>query len=159
MAKFVTPAEAAPAPVASFPDAVGRAQADRRFPGQGDGGEPVGHLVRALRHRDAHPRQTGGGVSGQARRDRRRSASTGPHDTDKAKAFIAKHAPLAFYQDPKMALPFAFKPVAAGMPTTVIYGADGVERGAWPAGRTGRGKDAKALIDKVLAEKLNRLGR
>lgn len=51
-----------------------------------------------------------------------------------------------------MALPFAFKPPAAGMPTTVIYGADGVERGRLAGDADWSGKDAKALIDKVLAE-------
>ena len=75
-----------------------------------------------------------------------------PDDADKARAFIAKHAPLAFYHDPKMALPFAFKPTASGMPTTIIYGADGVERGRLAGGADWGGKDAKALIDKVLAE-------
>lgn len=75
-----------------------------------------------------------------------------PQDADKARAFIAKHAPLAFYHDPKMALPFAFKPVASGMPTTVIYGPDGVERGRLAGGADWSGEDAKALIDKILAE-------
>lgn len=75
-----------------------------------------------------------------------------PADGPKAQAFIAQHAPLTFYHDPKMALPFAFKPVAAGMPTTIIYGADGVERGRLAGGADWSGKDAKALLDKVLAE-------
>ncbi|MDP3854822.1 MAG: TlpA disulfide reductase family protein [Phenylobacterium sp.] len=75
-----------------------------------------------------------------------------PDDEAKARMFIAKHAPLNFYHDPNMALPFAFKPVAAGMPTTVIYGADGVERGRLAGGADWSSKDAKALIDKVLAE-------
>jgi len=75
-----------------------------------------------------------------------------PDDEAKARAFIAKHAPLNFYHDPKMALPFAFKPAAVGMPTTVIYGADGVERGRLSGDADWSGKDAKALIDKVLAE-------
>jgi hypothetical protein len=51
-----------------------------------------------------------------------------------------------------MALPFAFKPVASGMPTTIIYGPDGVERGRLAGGADWSGKDARALIDKVLAE-------
>ncbi|UTP40511.1 TlpA family protein disulfide reductase [Phenylobacterium sp. LH3H17] len=75
-----------------------------------------------------------------------------PDDEAKARAFIAKHAPLAFYHDPKMAIPFAFKPAAVGMPTTVIYGADGVERGRLAGEADWSGKEAKALIDKVLAE-------
>lgn len=75
-----------------------------------------------------------------------------PEDAEKARAFIAKHGPLAFYHDPKMALPFAFKPPAAGMPTTIIYGPDGVERGRLSGEADWSGKDAKALIDRILAE-------
>jgi thiol-disulfide isomerase/thioredoxin len=72
-------------------------------------------------------------------------------DVDKARQFIAQHPPLAFYDDPQMKLPFALKPVAAGMPTTVIYGADGMERARVSGGADWSGPDAKALIDKVLA--------
>lgn len=75
-----------------------------------------------------------------------------PGAVEKAKLFIAKHAPLAFYNDPEMKLPFALKPPAAGMPTTVIYGADGLERGRISGDADWSGPDAKALIDKVLAE-------
>lgn len=75
-----------------------------------------------------------------------------PDAADKAKAFIAKHAPLAFYHDPKMALPFAVKPAAVGMPTTIIYGPDGVERGRVAGDADWSGAEAKAVIDKVLAE-------
>lgn len=71
---------------------------------------------------------------------------------DKAKAFIAKHAPLVFYHDPKMAMPFAVKPAAVGMPTTIIYGADGVERARVSGEADWSGKEAKAVIDKLLAE-------
>lgn len=75
-----------------------------------------------------------------------------PEEADKAKAFIAKHAPLAFYQDPKMSMPFAVKPAAVGMPTTIIYGKDGMERARVSGEADWSGKDAKAVIDKVLAE-------
>ncbi|MFN3513123.1 MAG: TlpA family protein disulfide reductase [Phenylobacterium sp.] len=74
-----------------------------------------------------------------------------PADEEKARAFIAKHAPLAFYHDPKMALPFAFTPPAAGMPTTVIYGADGRERARLSGDADWSSAEAKAVIDKVLA--------
>jgi thiol-disulfide isomerase/thioredoxin len=74
-------------------------------------------------------------------------------DIDKAKAFIAQHAPLTYYGDPQMKLPFALKPPAAGMPTTVIYGADGLERGRISGGADWSGADARALIDHVLADK------
>ena len=75
-----------------------------------------------------------------------------PGSADKARAFIAKHAPLKFYSDPGMKLPFAFTPPAAGMPTTVIYGPDGVERGRISGEADWSGRDARAVIDRVLAE-------
>jgi thiol-disulfide isomerase/thioredoxin len=74
-----------------------------------------------------------------------------PGEVDKAKAFIAQHPPLKFYNDPKMKLPFALVPAAAGMPTTVIYGKDGVERGRLSGAAVWSGADAKAVVDKVLA--------
>jgi thiol-disulfide isomerase/thioredoxin len=73
-----------------------------------------------------------------------------PGEVDKAKAFIAQNAPLAFYSDPQMKLPFALKPPAAGMPTTVIYGQDGLERGRLSGGADWSGPDAKAVIDRLL---------
>jgi thiol-disulfide isomerase/thioredoxin len=75
-----------------------------------------------------------------------------PEDLSKAQAFIAKHAPLRFYHDPTMRLPFALKPAAAGMPTTVIYGPDGLERGRVAGEADWSGPDAKKVIDAVLAE-------
>ena len=75
-----------------------------------------------------------------------------PADVDKAKLFIAQHAPLGFYSDPQMKMPFALKPPAAGMPTTVIYGADGLERARLSGGADWSGADARAVIDHVLAE-------
>jgi thiol-disulfide isomerase/thioredoxin len=76
----------------------------------------------------------------------------GDRDADKARSFIASHAPLAFYRDPKLKLPYDIKPAAAGMPTTVIYGKDGVERARLSGGADWSGPDAKAVIDKLLAE-------
>ena len=75
-----------------------------------------------------------------------------PEDQAKAREFIAKHAPLPYYADPNFKLPFAFKPPATGMPTTVIFGRDGVERARLSGGADWSGPDAKAVIDKVLAE-------
>ena len=74
-------------------------------------------------------------------------------DVDKAKAFIASHPPLGFYNDPQMKLPFALKPQASGMPTTIIYGADGLERGRLAGGADWSGPDARAVIDHVLGER------
>ncbi len=69
-----------------------------------------------------------------------------------AKAFIAGKAPLAFYNDPAAKLPWALKPPAAGMPTTVIYGKDGLERGRVSGEADWAGAGARTVIDKVLAE-------
>ena len=74
-------------------------------------------------------------------------------DLEKARAFIAKNAPLAFYSDPQMKLPFAFTPPVSGMPTTVIYSADGRELGRLSGGADWSGPDARAVIDRALAER------
>jgi len=70
---------------------------------------------------------------------------------EKAKAFIAQHAPLTFYNDPKARMPFALSPPAAGVPTTVIYGKDGVEFARLPGEADWSGPDARAVIDAALA--------
>ena len=75
-----------------------------------------------------------------------------PDALDAAKAFIAQQAPLAFYNDPEAKLPWALKPGAAGMPTTVVYGRDGLERGRVSGEADWDGAAAHALIDKALAE-------
>lgn len=74
-----------------------------------------------------------------------------PDELAKAKAFIAKNAPLAFYNDPDAKLPWALKPQAAGMPTTLILGKDGLERGRISGEADWAGPGAKAVIDKALA--------
>jgi thiol-disulfide isomerase/thioredoxin len=151
MAKFVVPAEAAPAPATSFLDAQGAPKRIADFRGKvtvvnlwATWCAPcvieMPTLAKLAASYEGKPVQV---VVVSVDR---------PQDADKARAFIAKHAPLAFYHDPNMALPFAFKPPAAGMPTTIIYGADGVERGRLAGDADWSGKDAKALIDKVLAE-------
>ena len=151
MAKFVTPVEAAPAPATSFQDATGAQTRIADFKGKvtvvnlwatwcGPCVIEMPTLAKLAADYQGKPVQV---VAISVDR---------PADADKARAFIAKHVPLAFYHDPKMALPFAFKPTASGMPTTIIYGADGVERGRLAGGADWGGKDAKALIDKVLAE-------
>lgn len=71
---------------------------------------------------------------------------------DAARAFIGQHAPLSFYNDPEAKMPWALKPLAAGMPTTVIYGKDGLERGRVSGEADWGGAGAKRVIDKVLAE-------
>ena len=76
----------------------------------------------------------------------------GDRDLDKARAFIAQNAPLGFYRDPKLKLPYDFKPAATGMPTTIIFGKDGIERGRLAGGADWSGAEAKAVIDMILAE-------
>jgi thiol-disulfide isomerase/thioredoxin len=71
---------------------------------------------------------------------------------DQAKAFLAQQAPLAFYNDPEAKLPWALKPAANGMPTTIILGKDGLERGRIAGEADWAGPGAKAVIDKLLAE-------
>jgi thiol-disulfide isomerase/thioredoxin len=73
-------------------------------------------------------------------------------DLDKAKAFIGQNAPLAFYHDKEMKLPFKLEPIAVGMPTTVIYGKDGLERGRVSGEADWSSASAKKIIDKALAE-------
>ncbi len=73
-----------------------------------------------------------------------------PTEIDKARAFIGQHAPLAFYSDPNMKLAFDLIPPAPGMPTTVIYGTDGIERARLSGGADWGGEDAKAVVDHVL---------
>jgi thiol-disulfide isomerase/thioredoxin len=69
-----------------------------------------------------------------------------------ARAFIASHAPLKFYSDPDAKMPWQLKPIVEGMPTTVIYGRDGLERGRVSGEADWSGAAAKAVIDKVLQE-------
>jgi len=74
-----------------------------------------------------------------------------PDDTAKAKQFLAKHAPLKFYQDKAMKLPFVLKPAADGTPITIIYGKDGLEKGRLSGDADWSQPDAHAAIDKALA--------
>ena len=69
-----------------------------------------------------------------------------------AKAFIAANAPLKLYNDPEAKLPWTLKPNADGMPTTIILGKDGLERGRVSGEADWAGPGATAVIDKVLGE-------
>ena len=74
-------------------------------------------------------------------------------DTDKARAFIAEHPPLAFYQDPRSAFAFGLDPAAEGYPTTLIYDRNGHERARLSGGADWNGADARAVVDALLAER------
>ncbi|MBU1374416.1 MAG: TlpA family protein disulfide reductase [Alphaproteobacteria bacterium] len=69
----------------------------------------------------------------------------------KARIFIAQHAPLKFYHDREMKLPFKLSPPAPGAPTTVIYGKDGLEVARVAGEADWSGKEARAIVDKALA--------
>ena len=75
-----------------------------------------------------------------------------PEQAAEAKAFIAKQAPLAFYNDPAAKFQWALKPAASGMPTTLILGKDGLERGRISGQADWAGPGAKAVIDKIRAD-------
>jgi thiol-disulfide isomerase/thioredoxin len=75
-----------------------------------------------------------------------------PDKVAEAKAFIAAQAPLKFYSDPDSKFPFKVSPPAAGMPTTLILGKDGRERGRVSGDVNWAGPEAKAVIDRILAE-------
>ncbi|MBS0362532.1 MAG: TlpA family protein disulfide reductase [Proteobacteria bacterium] len=75
-----------------------------------------------------------------------------PDALEQAKAFIAQNAPLKLYNDPTGKLPFVLKPTAVGMPTTLILGKDGLERGRISGEADWAGDGAKKVIDKVLTE-------
>jgi thiol-disulfide isomerase/thioredoxin len=74
-------------------------------------------------------------------------------DREKARAFIADHPPLAFYQDPRYALAFALSPPAEGFPTTVIYDRAGRERARLSGAADWNGPDARAIVEALLTEK------
>jgi len=74
-----------------------------------------------------------------------------PDALDQAKAFIAQQPPLAFYNDPEAKLPWALKPPPAGMPTTIILGKDGLERGRISGEADWSGAGARQVIDRLLA--------
>jgi thiol-disulfide isomerase/thioredoxin len=74
-------------------------------------------------------------------------------DREKARAFIAEHAPLRFYQDPNYALAFALDPPAEGFPTTVLYDAQGHERARLSGAADWRGPDARAVVAALIARR------
>lgn len=71
---------------------------------------------------------------------------------ERARAFIGEHAPLTFYQDPELALPFAVTPAAEGFPTTIIYGGDGKERARLTGPADWSSPEARAVIETLLAQ-------
>jgi thiol-disulfide isomerase/thioredoxin len=72
-------------------------------------------------------------------------------DEVQGRAFIARNPPLGFYTEPTYAFAFAFKPVVEGMPTTVIYDRNGVEKARLVGGADWSGPDARKVVDALLA--------
>jgi thiol-disulfide isomerase/thioredoxin len=68
-------------------------------------------------------------------------------DRANAQAFIAKRPPLPFYNEPKFALAYAFKPLIAGLPTTVLIDPAGNVRARVPGGADWSGPDAQKVVD------------
>jgi thiol-disulfide isomerase/thioredoxin len=75
-----------------------------------------------------------------------------PEQKAEAQAFVAAQRPLAFYNDPDAKFPWQLKPAATGMPTTVILGKDGLERGRISGEADWAGPGARQVIDRALAE-------
>jgi thiol-disulfide isomerase/thioredoxin len=71
---------------------------------------------------------------------------------EEARAFIGEHAPLKFYSDPAAKLPWQVTPAIEGMPTTIVYGRDGLERGRVAGEADWAGPEARSVIDRILAE-------
>jgi len=73
-----------------------------------------------------------------------------PGETEAAKAFIAENAPLDFYQDSSLELPYAFDPYVVGFPTTVVYDRSGMERARLVGEADWSTAEAKAVVDHLL---------
>jgi thiol-disulfide isomerase/thioredoxin len=68
-------------------------------------------------------------------------------DRANAEAFIAKRPPLPFYNEPKFAIAYAFKPLVQGLPTTVLIDAAGNVRARVPGGADWSGPDARKVVE------------
>jgi len=74
-----------------------------------------------------------------------------PEELEAGRAFLADHAPLAFYSDPTFELPFRL-PGRGTMPQTLLIDRQGRIR-AWLAGEADwNSPEARALVDALLAE-------
>ena len=80
------------------------------------------------------------------------SLDKGAPDIAKAKAFIAAKPPLIFYHG-DYALAFSVDPPAEGLPTTILYDRSGHERARLSGGADWSTPEAKAVLDRLLADK------
>jgi thiol-disulfide isomerase/thioredoxin len=72
--------------------------------------------------------------------------------SDTAKAFIAKHPPLSFYQDAKYGFMSDLSPRLQGFPTTVIFDKTGAERAVMAGEADWASPEAKAVVDRLMGE-------
>ena len=79
------------------------------------------------------------------------SLDKGDADVAKARAFIADKAPLQFYHG-DYSLAFSLTPAAEGLPTTLLFDRDGRERARLAGGADWSTPEAKAVIDRLLAQ-------
>jgi thiol-disulfide isomerase/thioredoxin len=71
-----------------------------------------------------------------------------------ARAFIAANAPLGFYEDEALAMPYAVTPPVEGFPTTFLFDASGKEVARIPFDHDWSGPEAHAVVDALLAGKV-----
>ncbi len=69
--------------------------------------------------------------------------------TDRARAFIAGHPPLGFYQDAKYAFMAGMKPPLIGFPTTVLIDRTGMERAVYSGDTDWSSPEAKAVVERL----------
>ena len=70
-------------------------------------------------------------------------------ETDKAKAFMAAHPPLGFYQDAKYAFMTGLKPQLIGFPTTVLIDRSGLERAVYAGDTDWNSPEARAVVERL----------
>jgi thiol-disulfide isomerase/thioredoxin len=73
-------------------------------------------------------------------------------ETDKAKAFIASHPPLPFYQDAKYAFMGAMasgKTPLVGFPTTLLIDRSGMERAVYAGDTDWNSPEARAAVERL----------
>jgi thiol-disulfide isomerase/thioredoxin len=68
-----------------------------------------------------------------------------------ARAFIAANAPLPFYEDTALAMPYDVKPPVDGFPTTLLFDAKGREVARIAQDHDWSGPDARGVIDALIA--------
>ena len=76
-----------------------------------------------------------------------------PEDQADARAAVGRLPPLGYYSDPDFALPYRMQPRIEGLPTTILFDRSGKERARLSGGADWSGKDAKAVMAALLAEK------